>query len=56
VGRTLLFNARTRLAEQGYRRAILWLLAGNHRAERCYRADGWIAEGKRAQRPSGASR
>jgi GNAT superfamily N-acetyltransferase len=46
VGRTLLFNARTRLAEQGYRRAILWLLAGNHRAERCYRADGWIAEGK----------
>lgn len=46
LGRTLLSAARFRLAEMEYRQAVLWVLAGNLRAERCYRADGWTSEGK----------
>jgi GNAT superfamily N-acetyltransferase len=45
VGAALISEARHRLAEQRYRNAILWLLAGNERAERFYRADGWSPDG-----------
>jgi len=45
-GTALLRAARLRLVEQGYRHATLWLLAGNQRAERFYRADGWTPDGK----------
>src|SRR5579862_5770326 len=34
IGRTLLAGARTRLARQGFTQAILWVLEGNHHAER----------------------
>lgn len=45
VALALLCAARSRLIEQGYRQALLWLLAGNHRAAQVYRADGWAPDG-----------
>jgi hypothetical protein len=29
----------------GFRNAVLWLLAGNARADRFYRIDGWAPDG-----------
>jgi GNAT superfamily N-acetyltransferase len=49
VGRRLVSEARARLAEGGFAEAILWVLAGNERAERFYRADGWMPDGARRQ-------
>lgn len=46
-GVLLVVAARTRLVEQGFRRACLWVLEGNTRADRFYRADGWTPDGKR---------
>ncbi|HET7329562.1 GNAT family N-acetyltransferase [Dyella sp.] len=45
IGAALITAARLRLAELGCRHAVLWLLAGNQRGERFYRADGWIPDG-----------
>jgi ribosomal protein S18 acetylase RimI-like enzyme len=45
VGRALMAHARARLAERGCTEALLWVLVGNVRAERFYRADGWRADG-----------
>lgn len=47
VGRALIEQARARLARQGFAQACLWVLAGNERAERFYRIDGWSADGTR---------
>jgi GNAT superfamily N-acetyltransferase len=47
VGRALIGAARTRLCETGFRHAVLWLLAGNARADRFYRMDGWAPDGLR---------
>lgn len=47
VGRALIEAARHRLSDQGYRRAVLWVLVGNTRAERFYRIDGWGPDGER---------
>jgi len=41
VGRRLLAEARGRLGDMGCTGAVLWVLAGNDRAQRFYRADGW---------------
>lgn len=41
VGRALASAARTGLYRLGFRKAVLWVVAGNARAERFYRADGW---------------
>lgn len=49
VGRTLLADARDRLAQEGFLEAVLWVLVGNERAERLYRADGWALDGSRRQ-------
>lgn len=46
LGTALLSAARLRLVEQGFRHAMLWLLAGNQRAERLYCADGWAPDGQ----------
>jgi ribosomal protein S18 acetylase RimI-like enzyme len=43
---TELAAARTRLSELGFRNAMLWVLKGNARAERLYRADGWAGDGR----------
>jgi GNAT superfamily N-acetyltransferase len=45
VGRLLMEHGYTRLREHGFDEAILWLLVGNERAERFYRADGWEPDG-----------
>ncbi len=47
VGQTLIEHARRWLSQQGFAEAILWVLAGNERAERFYRADGWREDGGR---------
>lgn len=47
VGRRLIHDARRRLTNRGFTEAILWVLAGNERAERFYRSDGWRADGGR---------
>ncbi|GLQ92838.1 GNAT family N-acetyltransferase [Dyella acidisoli] len=45
IGAALIAAARRRLAELGYQHAMLWLLAGNQRGERFYRADNWTPDG-----------
>lgn len=45
IGAALLAAARQRLIERGCRHAMLWLLTGNQRGERFYRADGWTPDG-----------
>lgn len=47
IGAALISNARTRLREMGFQKAALWALAGNVRAERFYRSDGWAEDGVR---------
>lgn len=47
IGRALVVAAREALCRQGFTRAVLWVLAGNARAERFYQADGWTADGLR---------
>ena len=45
IGAALVRAARARLWQRGFRRAQLWLLAGNARGERFYRGDGWLPDG-----------
>jgi len=47
VGRALIAAAREHLCSQGFSQACLWVLVGNDRAERFYRADGWVSDGTR---------
>ena len=35
-----------RLRTFGFERASLWMLAGNERALRFYRREGWVADGR----------
>jgi GNAT superfamily N-acetyltransferase len=46
LGAALMVDARNRMAGQGFRHALLWLLKGNDRADRFYRRDGWSPDGK----------
>lgn len=50
IGRALIERARNRLREVGFHEAVLWVLAGNTRAQRFYRRDGWLDEGVRRTR------
>jgi GNAT superfamily N-acetyltransferase len=45
TGRSLMAAALTALSEAGYRRAVLWVLAGNDRARRFYERAGFTADG-----------
>lgn len=47
VGRALTAAARGELCSLGFRNAVLWVVAGNARAEQFYRADGWSPDGLR---------
>ena len=47
VGRALASAACSDLYGLGFRQAMLWVVAGNARAERFYRADGWTCDGLR---------
>lgn len=44
MGKALSAAARARLAGQGFHRAILWVLAGNERAQRFYLSDSWTTD------------
>jgi GNAT superfamily N-acetyltransferase len=50
IGRALTAAARTDLHRLGFRQAVLWVVAGNARAEQFYRADGWSPDGLRRAR------
>jgi GNAT superfamily N-acetyltransferase len=47
IGVALVSAARAQLFEQGFRDAVLWVIAGNVRAERFYQRDGWAPDGSR---------
>ena len=47
IGIALVSVARARLFDLGFRNAVLWVLAGNVRAERFYRIDRWAPDGLR---------
>ena len=47
IGRALIATARDHLRSQDFTEACLWVLVGNDRAERFYRADGWVSDGTR---------
>lgn len=41
IGRRLMTEARAQLSRGDFTAAVLWVLVGNDRAQRFYRADGW---------------
>lgn len=45
VGRNLLAHAEQALTQQGYKEAMLWVLADNQRARTFYERAGWHADG-----------
>jgi GNAT superfamily N-acetyltransferase len=45
IGVALVSAARARLFDLGFRKAILWVLVGNTRAERFYSRDRWTPDG-----------
>jgi GNAT superfamily N-acetyltransferase len=47
IGLALIRAARAHLVEAGFREAMLWVLAGNTRADRFYRTDKWLPDGTR---------
>jgi GNAT superfamily N-acetyltransferase len=47
IGVALVQVARAHLVEAGFRKAMLWVLAGNTRADRFYQADKWLSDGTR---------
>lgn len=44
IGQALASAACDHLYRQGFRKAVLWVVAENGRAQRFYRADGWTAD------------
>ena len=49
LGSMLIGQARGRLADRGFSQAILWVLAGNHRAMRFYQLDRWAPDERRRE-------
>ncbi len=47
IGHALVSAARLHLLGVGYKNAFLWVMAGNVRAERFYKIDGWAPDGMR---------
>ena len=45
LGVALVSAARAQMFAHGFRKAVLWVLTGNVRAERFYQNDGWGADG-----------
>ncbi|HVY22822.1 MAG TPA: GNAT family N-acetyltransferase [Steroidobacteraceae bacterium] len=45
IGAQLIMHAHHQLLSAGYQHAVLWMLAGNDRAERFYRHHGWVTDG-----------
>ena len=49
IGRALLQRAEESMRSSGFRRAMLWVLEGNERGERLYRAAGWEQDGRKIE-------
>ena len=49
TGRALMQEVYRRLNTEGVVEAVLWVLVGDVRAERFYRADGWLPDGTTRQ-------
>ncbi len=47
IGLALVQAARAHLVQAGFRTALLWVLAGNTRADRFYQKDKWLPDGTR---------
>ena len=54
AGRALIEQAEASLRESGFPAALLWVLEGNERAERFYRAAGWERDGEKEDDFQGA--
>ena len=48
-------RAEESLRESGFPQALLWVLAGNERAERFYEAAGWERDGEKTDDFQGAT-
>jgi len=55
IGRALLLRAEESMRSSGFRQAVLWVLDGNERGERFYRAAGWEQDGRKADEFQGAA-
>ena len=44
IGAALMDEAQNRLRQYGFAHGLLWMLAGNTRAERFYRGAGWLPD------------
>jgi GNAT superfamily N-acetyltransferase len=55
AGRALIERAEVSLRESGFPTALLWVLEGNERAERFYRAAGWDRDGEKEDDFQGAT-
>jgi GNAT superfamily N-acetyltransferase len=55
AGRALIERAEESLRSVGFERAMLWVLNGNERAERFYRAAGWEHDGEKEDDFQGAT-
>ena len=54
AGRALIQRTEDWLRSSGFREATLWVLEGNERAERFYRAGGWEQDGRKVDQFQGA--
>jgi len=54
VGRALIEHAEESMRAAGFAQAILWVMEGNERAERFYRAAGWEQDGRKLDTFQGA--
>ena len=55
AGRALIQRTEESLRSAGFGEAILWVLEGNERAERFYRAAGWEQDGRKVDQFQGAA-
>ena len=55
AGRALIEESERSLRDSGFPRALLWVLHGNERAERFYRAAGWEHDGEKEDVFQGAT-
>ena len=55
AGRALIERAEASMRESGFPTALLWVLEGNERAERFYRAAGWEQDGEKEDHFQGAT-
>jgi GNAT superfamily N-acetyltransferase len=55
AGRALIQRTEESMRSSGFGEAILWVLEGNERAERFYRAAGWEPDGRKVDQFQGAA-